>query len=262
MSIQICPWLKGTVTIFLVPDGHVKVSGEVALPSDIDLLPEKKYENTLLSIGIDIPIVGVSFAGQRIGIFATIGGSLKFDAGIGPLKLRGLHLGIDYDPQDEDATHVYGGGEIACPAHAGLRMEVHGGLGAGIPVVSATAGVEIGGELGLKGEAKAGVDVDWSRQKGLDLKAEGSITVQPTFKFDVSAYVKVEADLWVTTINLYENHWNLASFEYGSGMEFGITFPVHYTEAEGMNLALEQIQVKKPDIDPMSVLSGLMDKIT
>ncbi len=262
VTIQICPWLKGTVGITVTPDGHVKVRGEVALPSDIDLLPEKKYEKTLLSIGIDIPIVGVSFAGQRIGIFATIGGSLKFDAGIGPLKLRGLRLGIEYDPQNEDATHVTGGGEIVCPAHAGLRMEVHGGLGVGIPIVSATAGVEIGGELGLKGEAKAGVDVDWTRQKGLDLTAHGDITVQPTFKFDVSAYVKVEADLWVTTVNLYENHWNLASFEYGSGMEFGVSFPVHYTEAEGMNLALEQIEVKKPDIDPMSMLSGLMDKIT
>src|SRR5262245_17857734 len=111
-------------------------------------------------------------------------------------------------------------------------MFVRGGLGPGIPIVSATANLEVGCELGIEGAAKAAADISWSPKEGVDLEAEAEVEATPKFKFDVTGKVLVEADLLVDTITLYEKSWSLASFEYGSDLTFGIYFPIHYNSNE------------------------------
>jgi len=71
--------------------------------------------------------------------------------------------------------------------------------------VSAEAGIEIGGKLGVEAEASAAIDVTWSPQAGLDLNAIAHIGAQPQFTFDISAYVAVTLDTWVHTFHLYDN---------------------------------------------------------
>ena len=61
-----------------------EVTGKIGLPSVLEIFKEKKLEKNIFKIGIDIPIVGVAVAGQRIGIFANISGGLDLSAGIGP----------------------------------------------------------------------------------------------------------------------------------------------------------------------------------
>ena len=261
MTIQVAPWLQGTVAITLLPTGKLKVYGEVALPSTLDVFPEKRFDKELLSIGIDIPIVGVSVAGQRVGIFATIGGNVKLMAGVGPGQLRNVKLGIDYTPGEEDKTHVTGSAEMHVPADAGLRLAITGGIGAGIPIVSATAGLEIGAFAGVKAEANVGTTVDWTPTKGLVLEGKAEAKAQPAFAFDVTGFVKVEADLLLKTINLYEKRWQLAAFEYGSGMELGIELPLRYEEGKPFNPSIEDVKFTYPDIDPMGMLGGLIDKL-
>jgi hypothetical protein len=258
VTIRIAPWLQGTVGIKLLPNGEMEVSGEVALPSSIDLFPEKSIDKTIFDVHIDIPIVGLSAAGQNIGIFATIGGSLKASAGFGPGQLQEARLGVTYNPAHEEDTHVTGHAHLHIPAHAGLRLAVHGGLGVGIPVVSARAELEVGGELGLEGAVDTNLDVDWTPKKGLVLDAEGSITVEPKFKFDVSAFVTVDLDLLLTTINLYEKRWQLAKFEWGSGLKFGIAFPIHYEEGKPFEVHLSDVKFITPDVDVKSVIRGLL----
>lgn len=257
VEIQITPWLKGTVGIVFAPNGDVTVSGEVAL-AEIELVPEKKFEKELLSIGIDIPIVGVSFAGQRVGIFATVGGNVKFDAGIGPVKLRNTKLAVNYSPQHEDQTTVSGTAQVHCPAHAGLRVAINGGVGAGIPIVSATVGLELGGTVGIKGEATLDVNVDWGANKPFSFSTEGKLSVQPTIKIDLAAFAKVEADLLIDTITLYEERWNLAGYEWGANQAFEVSFPVNYTEGKGLDLDLDKISVKAPDIDPIAMVKDMI----
>jgi len=261
LTVQIAPWLQGTAGVRFEPNGEIVVSGEIALPSSLEIFPRKEINKEIFSINIDIPIVGIAVAGQRIGIFATIGGGLSANAGIGPGVIDQLRLGITYNPAHEEDTHVTGDAHLRIPADAGLRLAVHGGLGVGIPIVSATAGLEVGGELGLEGAVEAGVHVDWMPSRGLEINANGSIYVQPKFKFDVSGFVKVEADLLVTTIELYEKRWNLASFEYGSDMRFGILFPIHYREGEPFDISLDDVQFQVPDVSPRQILSDLIDRI-
>jgi hypothetical protein len=261
VTIRIAPWLQGTVGVRLEPNGEIVVSGEIGLPAALDLFPEKAIEKEIFSIGIDIPILGVAAAGQRIGIFATIRGGLSAKAGVGPGQLQELKLGITYNPDREADTHVTGAAALHIPAHAGLRLFVKGGLGVGIPIVSASAGIELGGALGLEGAVHAGVTLDWTPARGLVLDALGEIYVEPRFRFDINAFVLVELDLLIKTITLYEEHWELAAFEYGSGLRFGIRFPIHYEEGKPFELSLSNVEFVVPHIEPKELLSGLVKQL-
>jgi hypothetical protein len=261
LTVALAPWLTGTVGVQVKPDGDVKVAGKVALKDGLTLFEEKSIDKELLKIGVDIPIVGVAVAGQRIGIFANIEGSLQAKAGVGPGELRQLSVEVQYDPAHEDQTQITGKAGLYVPAHAGLRLAVRGSLGAGIPIVSARAGLEIGGELGIQGAAEAAVEVNWSPAKGLDIQAEAYVHAEPVFKFDITGFVLVEADLLVTTVELYSKRWKLASFEYGSGLKLGVRVPVHYQEGKPFALSLSDVRFEVPAIDPMKVIGDLVHKI-
>ncbi|MGH8932818.1 MAG: DUF4157 domain-containing protein, partial [Egibacteraceae bacterium] len=261
VTLTITPWLQGTVGLKLKPNGEIEVSGKVALPSAFEVFPEKKVDKRVFSIGIDIPIVGVAVAGQRIGIFATIRGGLDIAAGFGPGQLRDVALEVTYNPAYPESATVRGTGAFHVPARAGLRLSVDGGLGAGIPVVSATAGVTIFGEVGVEGAAVASAVVNWTPSAGIVMDAKGEIFVQPKFKFSVDAFVDVSADLLLTKIELYHNKWNLAGFEYGSDMRYGLVFPIHYESGKPFELSFDQIQWTYPQIDPGELLRGLMKQL-
>jgi Domain of unknown function (DUF4157) len=261
VTLQLTPWLTGTVGLKLTPDGQVEVSGEVALPPTFNVFDEKKIEKELLSIHVDIPIIGVAVAGQRIGIFASIGGAVRIEAGVGPGQLRDVALKVTYNPAKPEATTVTGNAKFAVPAHAALRLSVDGSVGAGIPVVSAKAGLEVFGEIGVAGEASAATAVTWTPSAGVVLDARGEIYVEPKFKFGINAFVDVSADLWVTTIELYHETWKLAQFEYGSNLRFGLALPVHYESGKPFDISYDQIQWTYPHIEPMELISGLVKQI-
>jgi len=261
VSLRLAPWLQATAAIKFKPNGEVGVTGEIGLPSTLDLFDEKKVEKNIFKIGIDIPILGFSVLGQHVGIFLNVGGGLDLSAGIGPGQLRDVALSVTYNPAHEEDTTVHGHAALHIPAHAGLRLSVHAALGAGIPIVDAEAGIELGGTLGIEGAAHADVDVDWSPKKGLVLDASASISAEPKFKFDITGYVLVEADLLLKTITLYEKRWQLAAFEYGSGLRLGLKMPIHYEEGKAFSVSLSDIQFEVPNIDPMDTLKGLIDRI-
>jgi hypothetical protein len=263
VTLRLTPWLQGTVGVRLLPNGEIEVSGEVGLPAALNLFDAKEFNRNLFRTPpIDIPILGVAAAGQRIGIFLTLSGGLDANASIGPGQLRELALGVTYNPDHPDQARVTGRAQLHIPAEAGLRLFIRGGIGAGIPIVSASANLEIGGRLGLAGALNAGVQVDWTPTRGLVLDAAGEIMVQPRFTFDITAMVLVEANLGITSIELYSHRWNLASFQYGTDMQFGLRFPVHYEEGKPFNISLNDIQFVAPEINPLDMARGLMRRLT
>ena len=261
VKLRLAPWLEGGARIKFKPNGEVQVTGEIGLPSTIDIFDEKKLEKNLISIKVDIPIFGVSVLGQRIGIFLDVGGGLDLSAGIGPGQLRDVSLSVTYNPDHEEDTTVHGHAALYIPAHAGLRLSVHAAIGGGIPVVSAEAGIELGGTLGVEGAAQAAVDVDWTPKKGLVLDAQAEISAEPKFKFDITGFVLVEADLLLKTITLYEHKWQLAAVEYGSGLKLGMKLPVHYEEGKPFSVSMSDIQFQVPDVNPMETLKGIFHQI-
>jgi hypothetical protein len=261
VTLRLTDWLQGTVGLKLKPNGEIEAAGEVALPSTFEVFPEQRVDRKILSIGIDIPILGISVAGQRIGIFATVRGGVTVGAGIGPGVLKDVSAKVTYNPDHPEATTVKGQGTFHVPASAGLRLNIDGALGAGIPVVSATAGLTVFGEVGLMAAASATAALEWSAAKGVTLDAKGEIAVQPKFRFGIEAFVDVSLDLLVKTIELYHRKWSLASFEYGPSLTFGMLFPIHYESGRPFELSYDQIQWKYPDINPSELLGGLVKQV-
>jgi hypothetical protein len=236
VSLQLGRLLKGTVGIEILPNEEIELSGTVALPPTVDVFAKKSFEHVLFSPPpLDIPIIGLSAAGHRFGIFATIGGALSFNASFGPGQLRDTALTVDYNPSHPDQASVHGDATFYVPAQAGLRLAIHGGIGAGLAIVDVTGGVEVGAELGIAAEASAHVAVDWTPSAGVSLEADAHFAASPQFTFDVSAYVEVELDLLLKTIDVYSHRWTLASFTYGPAMNFGLDVPVRWSEQAGLD---------------------------
>lgn len=248
-TIQIAPWLQGTAGIRFDPNGEVTVSGEIGIPGNVEIFARRELNKSLLSVGIDIPIIP--------GIIAEISGGLSATAGIGPGVIDQLSLGITYNPAHEENTRVTGRAHLRVPADAGLRLAVRAGIGLGIPGVSVTGGLEIGGTLGIQGAAEAGVNIDWTPTTGLDLTADLHVYAQPAFTFDIAGYVRAKALFW----EVYSNRWTFASYTFGSGYRFGIRLPVHYHEGQPFNISLDDVQFEVPDISPGDILESLIDRI-
>jgi hypothetical protein len=249
VDVTAAPWLKATVGLTLSEAGEITVSGELGLPSSLEIFPRKEINKSLFSLATQVPIVP--------GVVAEVGGSLSASAGIGPGSLDQLKIGITYNPDREEETRISGGAQLRVPADAGLRLAARAGIGLGITGASATGGLEIGGMLGVDGAATAGVSVDWTPATGLDITSTVAVRAQPSFTFDISGYVAVTA----LGFSVYEQRWQLAAYSFGSGYEFGISLPVHYHEGQPFNVSLDDVTFEVPDIDPGAVVNGLLGRI-
>lgn len=261
VALTLAPWLRATAGLRLLPNGEIEVTGQIGLPEALEIFPRKSLDKELFKVGIDIPIIAFTVAGQRVGIFATVQGGAQLLAHFGPAELKELNLGVTWNPDHEDETTVKGHAALALPAGAGVKLFIKGGLGVGIPVVSATLGLTIGGYLGIAAEVRAAVDIDWTPARGMVLDAVAAASAEPKFIFSVMGFVSVDLDLWLKTINLYEKQWMLAAFEYGSGLRLGISLPVHYEEGKDFEPSLSDVTFEVPDIDPLDLLSDLVDHV-
>ena len=248
-TIQIAPWLQGTAGIRFAPNGEVTVSGEIGLPNSLEIFSIKEINKQLFGLSTQIPIFP--------GIVAEVGGNLSAHASIGPGALDQCRIGIEYNPSHEENTHVTGDAHLNIPAEAGLRLAARAGIGLGITGASATGGLELGGTLGIGGAAEAGVHIDWTPGSGLAIDAEGYLHASPRFKFDVSGYVAVTA----LGFSVYDNSWQLAAYELGSDLTFGVRFPIHYREGQPFDVSLDDVRFEVPDVDPAALVRQLGDHI-
>lgn len=244
-TVRIAPWLQGTAGLRLDPNGEVTVSGEIGLPDQLEIFPQRRFDKPLFGLATQIPIIP--------GVVAEVGGNLSASASIGPGAIDQLRIGIEYNPAHEENTHVTGDAHLNVPAQAGLRLGARAGVGLGITGASATGGLEIGGALGISGAAEAGVHIDWMPSQGLAIDAEAALHAQPSFRFDVSGYVAVT----VLGASLYNERLELAAVELGSGLEFGVRFPITYREGEAFRLSLDDLEFDVPDVDPVELVNQL-----
>lgn len=248
-ALRLTPWLQATAGLQFSPNGEVTVAGRIGLPSAIELFARRQVRKPIFNVAVQIPIIP--------GIVAEVGGNLSATAGFGPGTLEQLELGITYNPAREAETTVTGDARFVIPADAGLRLAARAGIGLGITGASATGGLELGGQLGIDGRAEASAHVVWSPSAGLDLTAQASLSAQPKFKFDVSGYVSVSA----LGFSVYDNSWQLAAYELGSNLTFGVAFPIHYQEGKPLDVSLDDVTFQVPDVDPGAVIRELADTL-
>ncbi len=248
-TLQIAPWLQGTAGIRFAPNGEVTLSGEIGLPSSLEIFSIREVNRSLFGMSTQIPIFP--------GIVAEVGGNLSAHASIGPGALDQMRIGIEYNPSHEENTRITGDAHLNIPAEAGLRLAARAGIGLGITGASATGGLELGGTLGISGAAEASVHIEWTPGSGLQIDAEGYLHAEPKFKFDVSGYVAVTA----LGFSVYDNTWRLAEYELGSNLRLGVRFPIHYQEGRPFNVSLDDVQFEVPDVDPAAMVRDLGNRI-
>lgn len=260
LTLQLTPWLAATAGVKFLPNGEMEVTAKLATDT-YDVFPRKQFDRNLFTVPtIEIPLFAIPLGPRSLGLVAQIGGGLDFTAGFGPGQLRNLSAEITYNPEHEEKTTVAGHGEFAIPADAGLTMHGDLGLGLSIGIASLSGGIELAGTLGLEGEAGASVDVNWSPQTGLALDAEGHITVNPKFKFDINAFAR--ASLGIGWLSISETwRYNLASFSWGPDIQFGLVFPIHYQEGKPFDMSFDDIDVIYPKLDVVNMAKGLASDV-
>lgn len=260
LTLQLTPWLAATAGVRLLPNGEIEVNARLASES-YEVFRRREFNRNLFRVPtIEIPLFAIPLGPRSIGLVAQIGGGLDFTAGFGPGELRNLSAEITYNPEREEETTVAGHGEFAIPADAGLTLRGDLGLGVSVAIASLSGGIELTGTLGLEGEALAEVDVNWSPQTGLALDANGRITVNPKFVFEINAFARASLGVGFLSISETWRH-NLAAYEWGPGIQFGIVFPVHYREGEPFDMSFDDIEVIYPDLDVIDMAKGLASDI-
>ncbi|MDN3670810.1 DUF4157 domain-containing protein [Echinicola jeungdonensis] len=260
LTLQLTPWLAATAGVNFLPNGEIEVTARLESDS-YEVFPRKEINKNLFTVPtIEIPLFAIPLGPRSIGLVAQIGGGLDFTAGFGPGELRNLSAEITYNPEREEETTLSGHGEFVIPADAGLTLRGDLSLGVSVTIASLTGGIELAGTLGLEGEAAAEVDVNWSPQTGITLDAEGRVTVNPQFTFDINAFARASLGIGWFSISETWRH-NLASYEWGPGIEFGVVFPIHYQEGEPFDMSFDDIEVIYPDLDVVDMAKDLAGDI-
>lgn len=262
VSVQLSKWLQATAGVKLMPDGSVELLGGLSLPKSLKLFDEKKYSKKPDPLRIDIPIVGVSFARMNVGVFAYVQGGIELFAGIGPGELQDTKITVTYNTKDESSLHAFGEAHIHVPVNAGLRLAVEGGIGVGAAVISARGGIEVAGTLQLAGALHNKLDVDWTPQKGLTIENNLKFDVQPEFLLGVAGKATVDGNAGFGKFTLYEKELKLAGYKWGSGMTFGVEYPLKYEEGKSFELSPDKLKFTKPDINVKDAAQGAVKQIT
>ena len=260
LAYQIVPGLTALVMLELRENGTAKVAGELRLPDPIILFPEFAYQKRLFGLSLDIPIFGISFGSRSVGIIANLSASLTARAGVGPGQIRKPRILAAYDPSAEASPASFqASGELYVPASAEVALVLAGGVGVSLLIVKAIGGIQATAAAGLLGALSVPVDLRY-RDGKFSARGTAELFAQPRLRFQLDAFARVEADLFVTTVELYSKTWKLAAFEWGSDFRIGLRFPVSYTFGEPFRLSLDQIEFVAPQVDVRKAVRELITK--
>ena len=242
--------ITATAGLTYTPDGEIIVDGELALPPTFELFPQKRYDKELLHVAPpEFPIWGVSLAGFGIGIFAFFDAYLKFDASIGPGTINHALLTATYNFEHPEDTVIDGSANFNVPAAAGFTVDVGGGLRARVAVAEVSGRVGLAARLGLEANAGADLNLHWTPQAGLSIGTELYANVSPKFTLSANASVTASVDLGLWEPSHTWGPWEKQLGEFGPNMACEVRMPVNWSEQNGLDFNVDNIQIKKPEVD-------------
>lgn len=262
VTVRFGELLTGTAGIEYTPDNRVILSGTIAMPPVYEVFPRREYNRDIFTLSPpEFPIWGVSVAGFGVGIFAFVDARVFFEAWVGPGQIRDAAVTATLDlDRPEDAT-VEGHGEFYVPAYAGLGLDVGGGLRARLAVAYAQGRVGLTGRLGVEAGAGALIDVNWSRATGLSLSADLHAEATPKFDLSANASVTVGVDLLLTEVEHTWGPWTRQLGSFGPDMTLGVSMPVRWSEANGLDLTTDNIEVTRPQLNARALMSDVFDQL-
>ena len=259
LAYEIAPGLVAFAGLQIGEDGRTRISGGLRVPETIDLFGRSQIEKELFRLPtIEIPIIAIPLGTRSAGLVATIGARMVARAGVGPGQLRHVRLLAEFDPsKDESAFSFQAAAELFVPANAELALAISGGIGLSLAIARAVGGIEAEAAAGLQAEFIAAADLRYQNgQFAVQGKAE--LSAQPRLVFRLRAFVRVELDLVVTTIEVYSKEWLLAQVEAGSALKVGVRIPFTYVFGQPFHLALDDVEFMVPDVNLMDLAHSLL----
>ncbi|SCX79827.1 DUF4157 domain-containing protein [Nitrosospira sp. Nsp13] len=260
-TIAFGDFLTGTAGLEYTSDGSIIITGQIAVQPR-DLFDQRRYDQTLLELeSPEFPIWGVSVAGVGVGIFAFANAIVRFEASVGPGQLRETRVDATIDLDHPELATIEGNAQLFVPAYAGLTLDLGGGLRARAAVAYVQGRVGLEGTLGIEADASANVNVRWNPADGFAVETRLEANARPKFEIGVNASVTAGVDLLVEQIEHTWGPWQRALGEFGPEMELGVIFPVRWSERSGLDLSLENLEVRRPQLDAAALMSSAFDTL-
>jgi hypothetical protein len=90
-----------------------------------------------------------------------------------------------------------------------------------------------------------------------DLHAEAT----PKFDLAATASVTIGVDLLVDEIEETWGPWSRQLGSFGPDMTLGVSMPVRWSEAGGLDLSLDNIVVTRPNLDAGALMTDVFDRL-
>ncbi|MFD9050302.1 eCIS core domain-containing protein [Streptomyces zaomyceticus] len=257
-SLTIRPGLVGTVGVEYGRDRKLRVSGELRFPPYRFLEPRgARYELFRHSLP-DIPIFAIPLGIGAVGLVARIGGGLAVHYRFGPGELRDMVIRGAFNPLEEEMNaELAAEARLAIPAEAGLEMFVRAGIGASVAIASATGGITLTGGVLLRGGLDASARLAYAKGV-LTFDTLARISVQPVLTLRIEADIVIEAAVGGT----WRFPYQLASYSYATGLEFGMIAPFHYQSDQPLRLPeARDIQWIVPQIDVTALANRVAGQV-
>jgi hypothetical protein len=258
--------LKGTAGIEYTPDGRVIVSGEIAMPPTYDLFPRKDLSPKEPLLNIEppaFPIWGVSLGPVDIGILAFVKATVSAEAWVGPGQLRDAKISATLDLDKPEEAVVDGSAKFVLPSYAGLDLYLGGGLKASAAIAYVRGDVGLFGKLGLGLDAGFDVNVHWGPAQGVSVAADATLAAKPKFEVGLRASVTAGVTLpWpLPDIDHTWGPWEKKLGEFGPDMALTATFPMKWSEAEGLDIDPSKIKIDPPKLDAKELMKSGFDML-
>jgi hypothetical protein len=263
-SIEFGEYITATTGIQFLENGEIELSGTIALPPSITLIEATEYHYHIFDfpevrfpiIGFTIPVIGTSF-----GVFGFVRGGLDANLALGPGELVDSEANVTYNPDHPEDMSITGGSTFEIGASADVGLTVTGGVGAGLAIVEATGEIGLRGALGLELSGGAAITLNWTPADGLSIDASVFGEAQPTFSISVvaDARVVVDAALWSGT--LWNESWERELGSIGPDMSWRAELPASWSEKDGLDVDINDLELTKPDIDLADLAEDVFDAI-
>ncbi len=264
VAVRLTDNLTGTVGITLDERRRLRVSGDLRFANPIVLFPRVPAppggHKEFFSRSLDIPILGITLGPLgSIGLIAQI--TLGFGANyyFGPGTLENIHLGVAFNPLEDDLALVADGhAELNIPAYAGIYLRLRGAIGLSALVAEVTGGLEVTAELGLRGAARSRLDLHYERDF-FSIEGTTRISANPVLSLNLAANIIAKVGAFGLG-HEWRKDWQLAHFELGSNLEFGLETSIGYNTRDGVRLpSVDQIRWIYPrDLSVGQILRDLI----
>ena len=248
LGVDIYKGIHGSVSIRLTPDKEVLIGGKIEAKELKPFGEGYNYDKEIISFPtIEFPLVGI----PGLSVSAFIGGGVHFKFNWQPLILKDLSLDFkETNIKDLASVSLEIMGSVGSSAHAEVYLKIEAGLKARAAIAVLTGSLAGEAGLGLDAEAGGKVDATWDMEKGLKFKEiKAFLNVEPKAIFRLTGNVKVDLDLWIAKVNIYEHEWVLAEKQLDlSGITLKLDFPIKFKETGEVELPeYDKMNVEQPD---------------